>query len=35
MMLKSWPAGGMLVLTPIMILPPPTDTPKSVVPMAA
>jgi hypothetical protein len=33
-MLNAWPAVGAMVLTPMMILPPLTERPKSVVPMA-
>ena len=32
---ELWPEAAVSVLTPMMILPPPTEMPKSVVPMAA
>ena len=32
---ELWPEAGVSILTPMMILPPLTEMPKSVVPMAA
>ena len=32
---ELWPEAAVSVLIPMMILPPPTEMPKSVVPMAA